>query len=76
MDRRGFLRSTGAASATRALPVGPTNALAQGTGNPWRVYEVTTRVEVLKPAGVTRAWVPLPLSEKSLGKWWEARSCV
>jgi hypothetical protein len=26
----------------------------------WRTYEVTTRVEVVKPAGVTRAWLPVP----------------
>src|SRR6187402_1645005 len=77
MDRRDFLRSTGAASATLALPGAVTNALAQATGNPWRVYEVTTRVEVLKPAGVTRVWIPLPLAadtdyQKSLGNSWDA----
>jgi transglutaminase-like putative cysteine protease len=29
----------------------------------WRVYEVTTRVEVLKPVGMTRVWVPTPLTQ-------------
>src|SRR5206468_6158257 len=28
----------------------------------WRMFEVTTRVEVLKPAGVTCVWVPVPLT--------------
>ena len=77
MDRRDFLRVTGAGSATLALPGAIGNALANATGNPWRVYEVTTRVEVLKPAGVTRVWVPLPLLtdtdyQKSLGNTHEA----
>src|SRR6185503_16716598 len=29
----------------------------------WRSYEITTRVEVLKPAGTTRVWVPVPSVE-------------
>jgi transglutaminase-like putative cysteine protease len=27
----------------------------------WRIYEVTTRVEVLKPAGITHIWLPAAL---------------
>jgi transglutaminase-like putative cysteine protease len=27
----------------------------------WRRFEVVTRVEVINPSGVTRAWVPVPL---------------
>ena len=77
MDRRHFLRAAGASSASLALPGAISNALAGPTGNPWRVYEVTTRVEVLKPAGATRAWIPLPLSvdtdyQKGLGNAWDA----
>jgi transglutaminase-like putative cysteine protease len=26
----------------------------------WRTFEITTRVEILEPAGVSRAWLPLP----------------
>src|SRR6266446_5394402 len=26
----------------------------------WRTFEITTRVEVAKPGGVTRLWLPLP----------------
>jgi transglutaminase-like putative cysteine protease len=38
-------------------------ALAFGvpSGDPWRTFEVTTRVEVLKPVGATRVWLPAPL---------------
>jgi transglutaminase-like putative cysteine protease len=28
---------------------------------PWRTFEITTAVEVLKPSGVTRVWVPAAL---------------
>jgi transglutaminase-like putative cysteine protease len=27
----------------------------------WRTYELTTRVEILKPQGITRVWLPLPM---------------
>ncbi len=26
----------------------------------WRTFEVTTRVEILNPRGVTRVWLPVP----------------
>jgi transglutaminase-like putative cysteine protease len=55
MDRRAFLKSTTAAAAVSALPW--REALAGAT---WRTYEVTTRVEVVKPQGVSRVWLPLP----------------
>lgn len=79
MDRRDFIRIAGAGSVTLALPGTISNALAGPTDNPWRAYEVTTRVEVRKPVGVTRVWLPLPLSvdtdyQKSLGNSWEASS--
>jgi transglutaminase-like putative cysteine protease len=77
MDRRHFIRIAGAGSASLSLPGVLSNALASATGNPWRVYEVTTLVEMLKPVGVTRVWVPLPLTtdteyQKSLGNSWDA----
>jgi transglutaminase-like putative cysteine protease len=77
MDRRDFLRLTGAASATAALPGAVSSAFAQApAGDRWRVFEVTTRVEVTKPSGVTRIWLPTPLTQdtayqKSMGNWWE-----
>ena len=64
MDRRDFLRFTGLASAGMALPATISSAVAQAlAGDPWRIFEVTTRVEVLKPSGVTRVWVPTPLTQ-------------
>jgi transglutaminase-like putative cysteine protease len=50
---------------------------AASMSSPWRVFEVTTTAEILKPAGVTRAWLPVPLTadtpyQKSLGNAWNA----
>jgi len=73
MDRRDFLRLAGAASAASALPGTISSAFADTTpAENWKVYEVTTRVEVLKPTGLTRVWVPTPLAwdmpyQKSFG---------
>ncbi len=62
MDRRVFLKASAALPLAAALP----RALAERSEfNPrpgeWRGFEVTARVEVLKPAGVTRVWVPVPV---------------
>jgi len=78
MDRRSFLKTTAAAPA--AVVVSGLPHLASGnpaTAGPSRVFEVTTRIEVLKPAGVTRVWLPAPLIRdtdyfKSLGSSWKA----
>ncbi len=72
MDRRHFLRLSAAAAATAALPW--RDALASTTGE-WRSYEVTTRVAILKPQGVSKAWIPLPMTldtdwQRGLGSNW------
>ena len=51
MNRRDFLR-------TSAIAAGAGRLLAQAPGGGWRTFELTTRVEVLKPSGATRVWVP------------------
>jgi transglutaminase-like putative cysteine protease len=62
MNRRNFLQSTGAICAglavSKSIPVF-TDVLRSGEG--WRNFEVTTRVEVLKPSGVTHIWLPAAL---------------
>jgi len=62
MQRRQFIQAGSAAALLAALPRA---AFAEylpfePRPGPWRSFEITTRVEVLKPAGVTRAWVPVP----------------
>jgi transglutaminase-like putative cysteine protease len=60
MNRRAFLRSASVAAAALAFPkAGKSDPTAVDTD--WRTFEVTTRVEVLQPAGVTRIWVPTAL---------------
>ena len=63
MQRRAFLKTGLAASATLALGVAPrlVRAAEPTTANPWRKFEAVTRVEVANPTGVTRVWVPVPL---------------
>jgi transglutaminase-like putative cysteine protease len=62
MNRRNFLQSTGAICAglavTKSMPVFA-GALPAAGG--WRTFEVTTRVEVMKPTGVTHVWLPSAL---------------
>src|SRR5438874_6009703 len=61
MDRRDFLKSAGVVSATLALPkTGRLFALDEPSGG-WRTFEITTRVEVLKPSGTTLVWLPAAL---------------
>jgi transglutaminase-like putative cysteine protease len=62
MNRRNFLQSTGAICAswavTRSIPV---FADVLDLAGSWRTFEVTTRVEVLKPSGGTHIWLPAAL---------------
>jgi transglutaminase-like putative cysteine protease len=61
MNRRDFLHSAGIATASLALP-NVERFFGQSTApENWRTFEVTTRVEVLKPSGPTRIWVPAAL---------------
>jgi transglutaminase-like putative cysteine protease len=87
MHRRNFLRLTGAAAAGLALPRAIPDARAEGAPPEsaaaaaalpgWKTYETTTRVEVMKPVGVTRVWLPTPLTQdtpyqRTLGNTWRA----
>jgi transglutaminase-like putative cysteine protease len=59
MYRRDFLRT--AAIASGHLALSPKSFAQAGSSAGWRTFEVTTRVEVLKPSGATRVWLPAPL---------------
>ncbi|HEY6909802.1 MAG TPA: transglutaminase-like domain-containing protein [Myxococcales bacterium] len=67
MKRREFLGATVIAAAFpwRRLRAGPA----------WRTFEVTTRAEISRPQGVSRAWLPVPLAadtdwQRALGNTW------
>ena len=76
-DRRDFLKTGTALSLAAGLPK---LAYADVAFDPkpgiWRNFEITTRLEIAKPEGVTQAWVPLPsVNEKdwfkSSGNTWK-----
>ena len=77
MDRRTFLKAGSALPAGMALAGVPHLAGANTPGSSWRAFEVVTRVQVLDADGVTRVWLPVPLTRdtdyfKSLGSTWRA----
>ena len=81
MKRRTFLQHGVALSAgvlTLGLPRAARTAIAASDAR-WRTFEVVTRIEPAAPAGVTRAWVPLPLMSdtdyfKRLGDTWTSNA--
>src|SRR3954469_9590171 len=76
MRRRSFIQAGTAASLLGAIP-----RFALGQQQPfdtrpagWRTFAITTRVALLKPEGVSLAWVPVPAVEsdyqKVIGNTW------
>src|SRR6059036_2451317 len=68
MNRRDFVRTGIGATA---FAIAHRGLLAQTEAPRWRVFEITTRVHVLQPRGVTRVWLPTPLAvaayQKTMG---------
>ena len=60
MDRRKFLQSASALSATLAFSRRARASTPTSEGR-WRRFEVTTRVEILNPSGTTHVWLPTAL---------------
>ncbi len=63
MRRRDFLKSAGVVSA--GLAWSNASELFAESGAGWRTFEITTQVEVLKPSGTTRVWLPAALIQKT-----------
>jgi len=61
MNRRDFLWSTGVAFAGLTLRKAELSFAQHLPSDGWRTFEVTTRAEVLKPAGGTKIWLPAAL---------------
>ncbi|HUQ24073.1 MAG TPA: transglutaminase domain-containing protein, partial [Burkholderiales bacterium] len=82
MHRRSFLKAGTAAATLSALPrVGFAQQLPfDPRPGGWRTFEITTRVEILKPEGTPRAWIPLPSVEsdyqKLIGNSWSGNASV
>ena len=90
MNRRDFLRTSATLTAGIAGGSASLEALAQTgapaaspsaapSGDGWRTFEVVKRVELQKPTGVTRIWLPTPLAsdtayQRGLGNSWSAET--
>jgi len=61
MDRREFLISASGATVASLLPEEPSFLLPRRSSPGGRTFEVATRIEILKPSGATRVWVPTAL---------------
>ncbi|MGH9523089.1 MAG: transglutaminase-like domain-containing protein [Terriglobales bacterium] len=62
MERRNFLKSAAFLGAGLALSRSAyLSAEPTPSAGPWRMFDVTTEVEVLRPAGVTQVWLPAAL---------------
>jgi len=70
MHRRSFIQAGAAASVLGSLPRFSFAQQLPFDPKPagWRTFEVTTRVEILKPQGASRAWIPLPSVESDYQK--------
>lgn len=65
--RRAFMKNMALAAVATSLPAinfaqsaATTNYTFAPQAGTWRSFEVTTRVDILKPEGVTRLWLPVP----------------
>ena len=67
MQRREFLAAGAALAALPRLSFAQHLPFDPQPGG-WRRFELTTHVEVLKPVGVTRVWVPVPSVESDYQK--------
>ncbi len=67
MNRRHFIQSAGMLSATAIVAprfaFAATSPFNPSPANGWRLFEITTQVELAKAASATRVWVPLPSVE-------------
>jgi transglutaminase-like putative cysteine protease len=65
MRRREFVVSAAALAGFPGLVFGQQKEFNPVQGERWRHFELVTRVEVAKPSGVTKAWVPVPVVEEN-----------
>jgi transglutaminase-like putative cysteine protease len=92
MDRRNFIKaaslSAAALATTRFATAQPAGfnpnfnpSFNPSAANGWRVFEVTTRLELLGTKGAPRAWVPLPSVEEAtwfrpMGNLWQGNATM
>src|SRR5579862_2205912 len=76
MQRREFLAAGAALAALPRLGFAQQYLPFDPQPSVWRTFEITTRVEVLKPSGVSRAWIPVPSVDgdyqRVIGSTWQS----
>jgi len=61
IDRRSFLKAGVALTFVAELPgLARADVNFEPAPGTWRKFQVMTRLEIAKPAGITQAWIPLP----------------
>jgi transglutaminase-like putative cysteine protease len=74
MKRRDFVATAAALAAFPRLSFAQQKEFNPVQGEKWRGFELVTRVEVAKPAGTTRVWIPVPVVEenwqRTIGNSW------
>lgn len=81
MNRRSFLQLAGFAAAGLGVARAKDLPLLKSDLAGWRVFEVTTEVEVLKPTGKTLVWIPTPLTtntnfQRTLSNKWHSEGRI
>jgi transglutaminase-like putative cysteine protease len=81
MDRRHFLATTGAAAGFGLVggAYAEDRRFEPRPGN-WRTFEVVTRVEIVRPNGLTKVWIPIPsvddVYQRTLDNQWSGTASV
>jgi len=65
MKRRDFVVSAAALAAMPKLSLAQQREFNPTQSEKWRSFEIVTRVEIAKPAGTSRVWIPVPAVDES-----------
>jgi transglutaminase-like putative cysteine protease len=68
MKRRDFVATAAALAAFPKLSFAQQTEFKPAAAQEWRHFEVVTRIEIAKPSGVSRAWIPVPAVDESWQK--------
>ncbi len=80
MKRRDFVVSAAALAAFPKLSFAQQKEFNPTQSEKWRSFEIVTRVEVAKPAGAARAWIPVPAVDetwqRTVGNSWNGNGAM
>jgi len=80
MKRRDFIVSAAALGAFPGLSFAQQKEFNPVQAEKWRTFEIVTRVEVAKPAGMSKVWIPVPAVDESwqrtVGNSWSGNAAA